>query len=83
MKDFVKVFQSETYGQIVIMRDYRQEDDKELVKFMVSVLGSVQELTAVTSSIEDADKLVDRVTLPDAEAAVKELVDLVNAAEDD
>ncbi len=75
MKKYVKLFDSESYGQILVIRDYRDEDEKELVKFCVSIDGAVQELIAVTDSVDDADKILDRVTLETAEAAVKELVD--------
>ena len=82
MKKYVKLFDSGLYGQILVIRDCRDEDEKELVKFCVSIGGAVQEILSVTDSVEDADKILDRVTLESAENAVKALVEAFNEPEE-
>ena len=75
MNKFAKIFDSEVAGQILVIRDYCDIEEKEVVKFCVSIDGTVQELIAKNTFASKADELFEKVNLHHAEKAVKPLVD--------
>jgi len=77
MKDFCKIFNSEKYGQILMVNDSNDEDGKPQVSLSFNCLKEfgVCSVNLKFYSFDDADSAFEKFDIEMAEYKVKEVVD--------
>ncbi len=71
---FCRLLDSEVFGQVLIMREY--EDDKEKVKFMISVGGAVQSVDITLETEVMADIYFNKIDSEEAELRLQFFIEI-------
>lgn len=76
-QDFCKIFESEKYGQILMVNDPNDEDGKPQVSLSFNCLSDfvVCSVNLKFHSFDDADSAFEKLDIEMAEYKVKEVVD--------